>query len=103
MGIYIERDLFVVFVMNVLCLVRVFRMLWVFLGWRGLYVFFIFKFCEKMIVMNVLYMFDILYILGSVFGYFFGIIKLFFYVMCFLCKLFFLKLCDLVYFIDFVL
>lgn len=42
-----------------------------------------------MIVMNVLYMFDILYILGSVFGYFFGIIKLFFYVMCIYVNYFF--------------
>lgn len=102
-GIHIERDPFVAFAMNVLCLVRVLRMLRVSLGRRGLRVPLTLKFREKTIAMNVLYMFDTLYISGSVFGHFFGITKSLFYATRFLCKPSFLKLRDLVYFTDFVL
>ena len=60
-GNHIERDTFVAFAMNVLCLVRVLRMLRVSLGRRGLRVPLKLKFREKTIAMNVLYMFDTLY------------------------------------------
>lgn len=98
-GIHIERDPFVAFAMNVLCLVRVLRMLWVSLGRRGLHVPLTLKFREKTIAMNVLYMFDTLYIYQT----FFLNYQVTFLRNAYLCKPSFLKLRDLVYFTDFVL